>query len=351
MSGSEARHLRVGIIGTGVMGSDHAHNLARGVRGAVLVAIADAAVERAQALADELGGGIVVFDDGRAMIASGEVDAVIIAAPDPFHAELAIACLEAGLPVLCEKPLAPTSAEAAAVVAAQEERGAELLTVGFMRRFDPGYRALKARLESGEDGALLMTHSVHRNVEAYPGQDSSATVTNSAVHEIDVLPWLSGHDIVEVEWIAGRASSLIDERHDPQLLLMRDDAGVLHTVELQVHAQYGYDVRCELVCETASVELPSVPALVEADEVVVSKGLARSSAYPADWRPRFAAAYRAELAAWVEASLEGRLPEGAATARDALRTTVVAETIVRSMNEGGARLAVPSVEDVLAGGE
>ena len=330
------------------MGSDHAHNLARGVRGARLAAIADADVPRAEALAASLGGPRV-FGDGEEMISSGAVDAVIIAAPDPSHAPLALACLEAGLPVLREKPLAPTAAEAVEVVRAHDALPAPLMTVGFMRRFDPGYLALRDRLASGTDGALLMTHSVHRNVEAYPGQDSSATVTNSAVHELDILPWLSGHDVVEVQWTAGRASSLISERHDPQFLLLRDAAGVLHTVELQVHAQYGYDVRCELVCERASVELPPVPALVEADEVIVSTELARRSAYPADWRPRFAAAYRAELAAWVEASLEHRPPEGGATARDALRATVLAESVVRSMEQDGACVAVPAVDDVLAG--
>ena len=270
--------LRVGIIGTGVMGTDHARNLARGVRGAALTAIADADAARANALAQEVGGAII-YPSGEEMIASGQVDAVIIAVPDPFHAPLTRACLDAGLPVLCEKPLAPTAVD---VVRAHRALERPLLTVGFMRRFDPGYRAMRARLASGVDGALLMTHSVHRNVEAYPGQDSSATVTNSAVHEIDILPWLSGHDIVEVQWICGRASSLISERHDPQLLLLRDSAGVLHTVELQVHARYGYDVRCELVCERAGVELPSVPALVEADQLVVSSDLARTSAYPAD---------------------------------------------------------------------
>lgn len=219
-----------------------------------------------------------------------------------------------------------------------------------MRRFDPGYRALRARLASGADGALLMTHSVHRNVEAYPGQDSSATVTNSAVHEIDVLPWLSGHDIVSVQWVCGRASSLIAERHDPQMLLMWDAVGVLHTVELQVHAQYGYDVRCELVCERGTVELPAVPSLVEADELVVNSGLRRQAAYPADWRPRFAAAYRAELAAWVEATGAGTLPDSAATARDSLRTTVVAETLVASMKAGGERLDVPDLDRVVKEG-
>ena len=338
--------LRVGIIGTGVMGTDHARNLARGVRGAALTAIADADAARANALAQEAGGAII-YPSGEEMIASGQVDAVIIAVPDPFHAPLTRACLDAGLPVLCEKPLAPTAVD---VVRAHRALERPLLTVGFMRRFDPGYRAMRARLASGADGALLMTHSVHRNVEAYPGQDSSATVTNSAVHEIDILPWLSGHDIVEVQWACGRASSLISERHDPQLLLLRDSAGILHTVELQVHARYGYDVRCELVCERAGVELPSVPALVEADQLVVSSDLARTSAYPADWRPRFAAAYRAELSAWVDAALHGRLPEDAATAEDALRTTVVAEALVHSMNEDGRSVSVPALDDVLAEG-
>ena len=341
--------LRIGVIGTGVMGSDHAHNLARGVRGAVLTAMADAAQDRAEALAQSLGAARV-FTDGSDMIRSGAVDAVIIAVPDPLHAPLVEACLEADLPVLCEKPLAPTAGEAARLVRLHDAAPRSLLTVGFMRRFDPGYRALRARLEAGADGALLMTHSVHRNVEAYPGQDSSATVTNSAVHEIDVLPWLAGHEIVSVQWACGRPSSLIAERHDPQLLLLWDSAGVLHTVELQVHAQYGYDVRCELVCERGTIELPAVPSLVEADELVVNTQLRRQAAYPADWRPRFAAAYRAELAAWVEATLAGRIPAGAATARDALRTTVVAETLVRSMAADGARVEVPGLDDVLKEG-
>ena len=98
--------LRVGVIGTGVMGADHAHNLARGVRGASLAAVADADVGRAKTLAAEVGAD-QVFADGTEMIGSGAVDAVIIAVPDPFHADLIHAALDAGLPVLCEKPLTP----------------------------------------------------------------------------------------------------------------------------------------------------------------------------------------------------------------------------------------------------
>lgn len=326
--------LRVGIIGTGVMGRDHARILTDKVAGATLTALADVNEAGARALADELNVA-AVFTDSTELLDSGLVDAVIIASPDRLHAATTLECLDRGLPVLCEKPLAPTAEEAAEVARRHAELERPLLSVGFMRRFDPGYVALRERIASGVDGNLLMTHSVHRNVEAYPGSDSSATITNSAVHEIDILPWLTGEPIVEVLWTVGRTTSLLAERHDPQLLLMRDATGVLHTVEVQVHAQYGYDVRCELVCERASVELPSAPTLVDGAPLLISSGLQRATAYPADWRPRFAEAYRAELSAWVAASSAGTVPAAAATVEEALRTTRVAQALVTSMTEGG----------------
>lgn len=334
--------LRVGVIGTGVMGQDHARNLARGVRGARLVALADVDEPATRALADELAVPHV-FTDGHALIESGETDAVIIATPDRFHAGYVLACMEKGLPVLCEKPLAPTVDEARQVVRRSRQLDNPLVTVGFMRRFDPGYLAMRQLLDDGAYGDVLMTHSVHRNVEAYPGDGSTATVTNSAVHEIDVLPWLCRSPIVEVQWAAGKPTSLLSTRHDPQLILMRAANGVLHTVELMVHAQYGYDVRCELVCERGSLELPGVPALVEGTPLVVNSALGRTSTYPADWRPRFSAAYRAELSAWVDATLVGRIPEDASTMDEALQTTLVADALVTSMRNGGW-VRVPSLD-------
>lgn len=341
-----AETLQVGIIGTGVMGQDHARNFASGIAGGRLVAVADVNTAAASSLAAQAGAEHV-FSSGEELIDSGEVDAVIIAAPDRFHAGLTIRAMERGLPVLCEKPLAPTADEAAGVVHRERELGESLVTVGFMRRFDPGYLALKQRLVTGMDGALLMSHSVHRNVDAHPDGTSSDTITNSGIHEIDTIPWLAGSPITHVQWTSGKGSSLITKRLDPQFYLMTDAAGVLHTVEVQVQAQYGYDVRCELVCETANVELPRVPTLVEENPVLVSKNLTASSAYPADWRPRFAAAYRAELNAWVQAASAKQIPEGAATATDALRATNVANALVESMERGGVQVAVPAIEEVL----
>lgn len=335
--------LRVGIIGAGLMGSDHARILSRRVANVSVAAVADTNEAAAQALARELDVG-TVYSDGLELIDSKEVDAVIVAAPDRLHVIDTLACIERGIPVLCEKPLAPTAAEAAKVVNRHAELPRPLVSVGFMRRFDPGYIAMRDRLRSHTDGALLMSHSIHRNVAAYPGGDSSSTVTNSAVHEIDILTWMTGSPVVSVLWVAGRASSLMRERHDPQLILMKDSNDVLHSIELQVHAQYGYDVRCEMVCERASVELAPVPVLVPESPLIISSDLRRSVAYPVDWRPRFAEAYRAELTAWVNASLSHNIPDGAATVEEALRTTVVAEAVVRSMREGNW-VEVPRCEE------
>ncbi|MEZ7898816.1 MAG: Gfo/Idh/MocA family oxidoreductase [Flaviflexus sp.] len=339
--------LRVGVIGLGVMGADHARNLAAGVRGAELAAISEAIPERAKAMGEELGVPHV-FTSGPEMISSGEVDAVIIATPDETHADLVRAALEADLAILCEKPLAPTAEEARELVTLAEAKDKQLMSMGFMRRFDLGYRALRARIDQGVDGALLMTHSVHRNVSAYPGQDSSATITNSAVHEFDIIPWLVGSRITKVQWTAGRATSLLDTRHDPQFVLMHDENGALHTVQVQVHAQYGYDVRCEVVSERGSAELAAVPALVEESPVVVSRDLTRSAPYPADWRPRFADAYRRELQAWVTAALAGTSPDDAASPRDALQAALIAKAVVDSMNSDSAIVEVESVDEWMA---
>nr|WP_231980314.1 Gfo/Idh/MocA family oxidoreductase [Tessaracoccus coleopterorum] len=248
--------------------------------------------------------------------------------------------MDAGLFVLCEKPSRPPS------------RRRQRWRNGTRPSNGPCHRRIHAPLRPRLRGAAPSTRPGNRRARpddalgapkrrGVPGKPSSATITNSAVHEIDILPWLTRTPIVEVQWTAGRTTSLLGERHDPQLLLLRDAEGVLHTVSVQVHAQYGYDVRCELICERGSVELPNVPGLVDDAPLIVNADLSRSSAYPADWRPRFETAYRRELTAWVTASLAGTVPAEAATIEESLRTTRIAHALVRSMNDGGW-VSVPS---------
>jgi myo-inositol 2-dehydrogenase / D-chiro-inositol 1-dehydrogenase len=328
--------VRVGVIGTGIMGADHIGTLQRLVAGAAVTMVADADVGRAGDVAAAVPGARVT-GDGAALIGDPGVDAVVVASPDPTHADLTVAAITAGKPVLCEKPLAPTLAECRRVVraelAAVGAAGPPLVSVGFMRRFDPGYLELKAALAAGACGTPLLLHCVSRGVSSGPGSTSESSVTGSAIHELDTVPWLLDAPIVEVSWHAPRPSGAVPGLQDPQLLLLRTADGALTTVEVFLNARYGYDIRCEVVGDRGTVALTN-PARVVADT-----DRRRATGYPADWRPRFADAYRAELQAWVDAVAAGRASP-LATARDGLIAGAVAEAVIASMHDGGRTVAV-----------
>src|SRR5262245_23784502 len=319
--------MRVGIIGTGVMGADHARLLATAVSGAELAAVSDVDAGRAAAVAAGFPGVRVVSDPGELI---RDVDAVVIASSDGTHAEYVLACLAAGTPVLCEKPLAPTVDGCRRVVDAEAATGARLVTVGFMRRYDPGYLAMKDALDSGQLGAPLLLHCVHPNPTAPPGLPSSAVITNSAVHELDLARWLLGEEIAWVAVHAPRRAAAAGTTQDPQLIVLESAGGTLVDVEVFVHARYGYDVRCELVGEQGTVTLDAPPATVLRREGTVSRAL------PMDWRPRFAEAYRRELQDWVDAIASGRHPSGP-RAWDGYAATAVAQAGVAALESGAAQ--------------
>lgn len=306
------------------MGADHANTLRHSVAGARLAGVHDTDRQRAAMVAGIAGARVHPSD--HELIESPDVDAVIIASHDSAHARQVLACIRAGKPVLCEKPLAPSIEDCQEILTAQQQRGmGDLVSIGFMRRFHPGFTAMKAELDSAVLGEPLLALASHRNVRAYPTGGSVGTLTNSAVHDIDITEWLLGSPITEVGWFAPKPTSLDRDRHDPQLIHLRTASGVLISVDLFVNAQYGYDVRYELVCERGTVRLAaSVPILTDRD-------LAHGYAHATDWRAFFADAYRLELQAWVDATSSGRAT-ALATVSDGLRSTLVAQALVRSMH-------------------
>jgi myo-inositol 2-dehydrogenase/D-chiro-inositol 1-dehydrogenase len=332
--------IGVGVVGAGIMGADHAKTLHRSVSGAEVTVLADIDLNRARVVVAELPGARAT-DDAFALIADDAVDAVLIASHDSTHAELIMAAIRTGKPVLCEKPLAPTLAECVEVVRAERSAvgdGVPLVSLGFMRRFDPGYVQLKDALSRGTQGAPLLMHCISRGVSSAPSATNESSVTGSAIHEFDVVPWLLGQRITEVSWHAPRAAGGV-EFQDPQLILLRTADGVLSTVDVFLNARYGYDVRCEIVSEKGTI------ALTEPTRMVVDSGLRRSVGYAADWRPRFADAYRIELQAWVDAVTKGT-PTPLATAYDGLLANAVADAVITSMHEGGrvVAVAVPALD-------
>ncbi len=316
--------IRVGVIGTGAMGSSHARMLARWVPGARVVSVHDFDADGASRVASELGAEAARTADELI----NAVDAVVIAAPDPTHEQLAMACIAAGRPVLCEKPLALDAEGAARVVAAEADAGGGLVQVGFMRRYDPAYVALRAAVLGGQIGRPLVVHCVHRNATAHPSATSDGIVSNSMIHELDCVPWLLDDPIAAVTVTSPRVVGI----RDPQIALLETVGGALVTVEVFVNAGYGYDVRCEVVGADGTLRLS--PPYGLAARVDGGDGLQVS----ADFVARFADAYRIELSSWIDGLLRG-VVDGP-TAQDGHRAAVVAACGVESLHTG-VRVQVP----------
>lgn len=302
--------LRVGVVGLGVMGAGHLRTLAADVPRAQVAAVCDVDVARAQTVAGE---GPHLHVDPIALIRSEEVDAVLIASSDATHADLVLACIDARKPVLCEKPLATTASASLAVTQAEAALGRRLVQVGFMRRFDPHYEAVKRDLDDGRVGRPLLVHCAHRNAAVPPTYTSDMLITSSGTHEFDVVRWLTGEEIVAATVLTPRATSrAVDGMRDPQLLILQTEGGVLADVEVFVNAGYGYDIRCELVGEAGTLTL----------EPAVTPGFLE----------RFADAYRHELTDWVDAVADGG-PRGP-SAWDGYAASAVADACLESLASG-----------------
>ncbi len=290
--------VRVGVIGVGNIGTAHARNLARRVSGAEVTAVFDADPHRAGAVAVDVGA--VPASSAAELIERADVDAVVIASPDHLHAAQALACVAAGKPTLCEKPLAPDLPDALAVMAAEVATGRRLLTLGFMRRFDPGYADLKSRLASGEVGEPLLTRNIHRNKEVGPTQTTAMSLTNSAVHEIDINRWLLGTEYAFAQVISGRAGphGAIGLK-DPVLVFLRTVDDVIVEIELFGNSRYGYEVSCEVVASEGTL------VLGDGSFVTATLGGSRGHAVHEQWLSRFDDAYRLELQAWIDSVRAG----------------------------------------------
>jgi len=318
--------LRVGVIGVGMMGADHAERLANRVANATLVAVSDPDHDRAEQLASRFAD-VSVFGDPLDLIADDGVDAVLIASPGFVHTEQLLACIDAGKNVLCEKPMTMDAESSLKVLEAEKAAGRPLIQVGFMRRFDPDYAAMKQLLDSGELGRLLLLHNVHRNKDVPDTFRSEMIVRDSLVHEVDVCRWLFGEEIVEITVHSPLATSHAAEGVvDPQIAVFRMAGGGMATTEVFVKCAVGYEVRCE-----ATAELGNATVGLGAGVFVRSQNR-WGGEVPDDFRVRFGAAYDVEVQSWVDATRRGEVT--GPTAWDGYAATVVCEAGMESLKTG-----------------
>jgi myo-inositol 2-dehydrogenase/D-chiro-inositol 1-dehydrogenase len=293
--------LRIAVLGVGMMGAFHVDALAKRIRGAQVTVINDFFADKAEEVAGAVGARVVL--DPIAAIRDPDVDAVLIATPGKAHEEQVLACLDRGVPVLCEKPLTTDITSAYRIVQKEAALGRQLIQVGFMRRFDPEYVALKTLISSGSLGNPLMLHCTHRNPAVPDFFTSDFAMRDAVVHEVDVARFLLDEEITSVHVLKGAATKAAPEgTSDPMLVVFETESGRIVTDEIFVRTGVAYEVRTEVVGEQGSASI----GLDQNLQVKTTDGRWGGTITPS-FVERFGAAYDLELQSWVDAAREGAI--------------------------------------------
>lgn len=315
--------LRIGVIGAaGFIGKDHINRINKSISRAEVTAVSDIFEEKVMQVAEMYDA--ESFLDGKELINSSKVDAVLIASSDDTHAEYVLESISAGKPVFCEKPLASNYDDCVKILNAESEHGKKIVQVGFMRRYDPGYREMKEILNEEKFGKPLLIHCKSRTPITPPGHTTSMHATNVVVHEIDIIRWLLDDEFNKVQVVFPRSTIHAPSGlKDPQLMILQTQKGVVVNVEVAVNSHYGYEILCEIVCENGTIILPQ-PSRVRTkihhnySETIMN-----------DWSKRFVEAYDIELQEWVDSCLDNT-PFLAANSWDGYVAYAVGEKLVKS---------------------
>jgi len=314
--------MRIGLIGVGRIGAFHAGTL-RGLPGVDSLIITDADPDRAREVARRHGAQAAESVTG--LLGAG-IDALVIASATGSHPELIKRGVRAGLPVFCEKPVAPDVDGTLDVIKATSGSAAGV-QIGFQRRFDAGFRAAREAARSGSLGWLHTVRSTTLDAAPPPAgyiPGSGGIFRDCAVHDFDAIRWVTGREVVQVYATgANRGEEFFRAAGDVDTacaVLTLDD-GTLAVVSCGRYNDAGYDVRLEVLGSAGSV----CAGLDDRMPLRSAEPRERFPAGPAyrHFLERFGAAYVAELAAFIDVAA-GRITSPC-TLEDALEAFYVAE--------------------------
>lgn len=324
--------VRFGVLGAGRIGQVHARAIAS-VAKAELVAIAEPMQAAAEAVQARFGCDIRSIDD---IAGSDDIDAVVICTPTDTHADLIEQFAKAGKAVFCEKPVDLDVGRVKQALATVEAEGATLM-VGFNRRFDPDFMALKAAIDAGRIGEVEMISITSRDPGAPPYEYikvSGGIFRDMTIHDFDVARWLLGE---EVATVYAAASVLTDARigelgdYDSANVVLTTASGKQCTITNSRRATYGYDQRIEVHGSTGMVNAKNT---AEANIEVADTTGYHQPPLLNFFMTRYTAAYANEIAAFVDA-VEAGAPTPT-TGLDGLKALELAEAALESVKTGRA---------------
>lgn len=329
--------VRVGLVGAGRAGAVHARNIAQHTATAAMTAIVDGERDRADELAQEVGG--ACFATLQEAIAADVLDAVVIATPTVTHCALACEAFAAGLHVFCEKPLALSVEECDRMIAAAED-AQRVLQVGFVRRFQPEFQEAHARIEAGDIGDVMLVKSLTRGPGLPPAWAHQLALSNGMLAEVnshcfDSTRWMAGSDIVRVyAEVANHKGALhgvtAEDFYDNAVVSLRFANDAIGVIDGVCPADYGYDARVEVVGTRGLLMIGEVNGMPLITAVDRERGGSRP--VHKTWPERFSWGYVREINGFVDA-VRGLAPP-AATGLDGRRAVEAVVAANRSWQEG-----------------
>ena len=322
--------ISIGLLGAGRIGQIHGRNIAASPR-ARLAAIADPFPDGAKALSAATGAPIRTPEE---ILADPSVDAVLIGTPTDTHADFIDKAAKAGKAVFCEKPVDLSSARIKKTLERVEKAGITLM-IGFNRRFDPNFAALQKRLADGAAGEVELVTILSRDPAPPPVsyiERSGGLFRDMMIHDFDMARFLLGEDAVEV---FAFGSSLVDPAIgkagdvDTAAVVLKTASGKICQISNSRRATYGYDQRIEVHGSKGMLSAGNVH-----ETTVQFAGAKGISADPVQnfFLERYAAAYRHEIEAFIDALTKGTKPTPNGT--DGLKAQLMADAATKSRETG-----------------
>ncbi|WP_419911450.1 inositol 2-dehydrogenase [Hoeflea sp.] len=322
--------VRFALLGAGRIGKVHARAVT-GNSDARLVAVMDAMTEAAKGLADEYECEVRSLE---AIEAAGDIDAVVICTPTDTHADLIERFARAGKAIFCEKPIDLSVERVRACLSTVDETGAKLM-VGFNRRFDPSFQAVRAAIDEGRIGEVELVELTSRDPGPPPAEyiaKSGGIFRDMMIHDFDMARFLLGEDVVRV---SAMASVLVDDKigalgdFDTASAMLQTASGRQCVITNSRRATYGYDQRIEVHGSKGMVAAENQrPVMIE---IATEHGHQRPPLHDF-FMTRYVDAYAAEITSFIAA-----LRDGAAispTGEDGLKSLLLAEAALKSATEG-----------------